>query len=512
MQRHFCRVLGFLLFVGQCAHGGGMMYQADYNGASNGLWNDNSFWSYTPSTPPPPAGGPNNSGTNSFMVNINSGSVNLNISPTITSFMQSSGTVNTASGAQNLTTNDFTWTGGAQIGSGSIAINGAATLGTGTGPSTLRPANKIISLNNQYVFKSAFVLSGGNTTINLAGTGTITGDTSFDTFGVNNRINNTGTLIISNPSPDAGMFLPFLNSGTVFLQNGQFKIGTFANQDQTGFFSTGAEATLQLTPFGGTVTFSNSATFSGNGTIDFNALSPGTVYVVGEGFQPAGVTKLSRGNLIRAIETVSSNGVILLGNGNMVLSDTPGRGALFTPSIATTGGTFSGAVDVKDNIVVINYTGISPINDISALITSGSNAGVHNGRGIRSSSLVGQTDSAIGYGEASETAVTTINGMPLDSTSIIIMPTLRGDSNLNGTVEIGDFAKLAANFNQAGMWTDGDFTGDMMVSISDFAAMASNFNRSFEDLPRTAIPEPAMGGLLMVALRWIPRNRKQARG
>jgi len=74
---------------------------------------------------------------------------------------------------------------------------------------------------------------------------------------------------------------------------------------------------------------------------------------------------------------------------------------------------------------------------------------------------------------------------------------LPGDANFDGTVNIGDFSRLAVNFNQGGMWWGkGDFDFDGTVNIADFALLAGNFNLvSFGDVPRAVVPEPVM---------WVP--------
>lgn len=80
---------------------------------------------------------------------------------------------------------------------------------------------------------------------------------------------------------------------------------------------------------------------------------------------------------------------------------------------------------------------------------------------------------------------------------------LPGDANFDGTVNINDFAILAANFNTTNRWWRfGDFDFNGTVNISDFALLAGNFNQSS---PRAAIPEPAgavaVAGLLFCSWR-----------
>jgi hypothetical protein len=80
-----------------------------------------------------------------------------------------------------------------------------------------------------------------------------------------------------------------------------------------------------------------------------------------------------------------------------------------------------------------------------------------------------------------------------------------GDANFDKIVDIGDFATLAANFNQPGTWLAGNFDGAGNVDIGDFALLAANFNQT---APRAAVPEPIGISLLAGAtLAMFPRRR-----
>lgn len=66
---------------------------------------------------------------------------------------------------------------------------------------------------------------------------------------------------------------------------------------------------------------------------------------------------------------------------------------------------------------------------------------------------------------------------------------LPGDANRDRSVNIGDFAILAGNFNQPGTFTAGDFNYNGSVEIGDFSILASAFNSYLAppaDLPRAA--------------------------
>lgn len=83
-----------------------------------------------------------------------------------------------------------------------------------------------------------------------------------------------------------------------------------------------------------------------------------------------------------------------------------------------------------------------------------------------------------------------------------------GDATGDNTVNISDFAVLAANFNQTGGYDQGNFNLDALVNISDFAILAANFNRTFPaDLPRgAAVPEP-VGLIALATFGLIARRR-----
>jgi plastocyanin len=56
-----------------------------------------------------------------------------------------------------------------------------------------------------------------------------------------------------------------------------------------------------------------------------------------------------------------------------------------------------------------------------------------------------------------------------------------GDANLDGTVNLGDFNVLAANFGQSGRtWETGDFDENGTVNLGDFNLLAASFGQSIQ--------------------------------
>ena len=70
---------------------------------------------------------------------------------------------------------------------------------------------------------------------------------------------------------------------------------------------------------------------------------------------------------------------------------------------------------------------------------------------------------------------------------------LPGDANLDGRVDLADFARLRANFGMPGVWSAGDFNGSGRVDLTDFALLRNGFNSG---LP---VPEPSPWVLLAVS-------------
>jgi hypothetical protein len=82
-----------------------------------------------------------------------------------------------------------------------------------------------------------------------------------------------------------------------------------------------------------------------------------------------------------------------------------------------------------------------------------------------------------------------------------------GDANLDGTVNLGDFNRLASSFGStSALWDDGDFNYDGIVNLADFNLLAANFGLSAAGSSATpgewsalgsAVPEPAGLGVVL---------------
>ncbi|MEM7806624.1 MAG: PEP-CTERM sorting domain-containing protein [Planctomycetota bacterium] len=96
-----------------------------------------------------------------------------------------------------------------------------------------------------------------------------------------------------------------------------------------------------------------------------------------------------------------------------------------------------------------------------------------------------------------------------------VTPSLPGDANGDGTVDLADFGILRANFGSTmGTFATGDFNGDMNVDLADFGILRANFGTStpsdiaaLDGWYASVVPEPttaaalALGSLCVLGRR-----------
>src|SRR5262249_31907736 len=97
--------------------------------------------------------------------------------------------------------------------------------------------------------------------------------------------------------------------------------------------------------------------------------------------------------------------------------------------------------------------------------------------GITSSSAklaaTGSTATALAYATGSQftsnTGQTTFDSLTFNPTDTLIMYTLAGDANMEGSVTFADFLQLQNHYNQPGTdWQGGDFNYDGSTTFADF--------------------------------------------
>jgi probable HAF family extracellular repeat protein len=220
-------------------------------------------------------------------------------------------------------------------------------------------------------------------------------------------------------------------------------------------------------------------------------------------------------SILTPVKFASAATISLAASSSLVLGG-PVTGAVSAVSLQT-----NSTLDLTNNNLVIDYAAgsASPIGSITTSIMGGYHGGQWNGQGIDSSTAASVFSdpskphkTALGVADASALGITNFSGQAVDSTSVLIRYTLRGDANLDGVVNALDFNLLATNFGTGGKrWDQGDFNYDGNVNTSDFTTMAANFGAT---MPAAGIstgalvPEPSTLAWLSLVTILTHRRRR----
>ena len=298
-----------------------------------------------------------------------------------------------------------------------------------------------------------------------------------------------------------------------------------------------ADATIaagQTLSLGGALSLTNGAHLSalGTGTLQIASTSvtgsAGAQAIANGGTLQAdvdlgtGVDVIAAAGEARFNATQHIRSLTVAANAKASVPDTAVAHVLRTSSLTLAG---SGTLELGDNAAVLDYTtGSSPASAIRAAIITGRTGG---GKGIVATKTAADTRTAIGYAEASAVGspTTFLGETGIDSTTLLIRVTLKGDATLNGTVGFEDLVLLAQNYNGTGkVWSEGDFDYNSTVDFSDLVSLAQNYNSTFSveeaagtfggdfasdwALAQSLVPEPTTLGVMMGASTLILRRRR----
>jgi hypothetical protein len=186
----------------------------------------------------------------------------------------------------------------------------------------------------------------------------------------------------------------------------------------------------------------------------------------------AGVRKLGAGTL--RVNRLLTNQVDVQAGTLQVIAGGGANVSVVKSVAVATGAGSTAKLDLTDNAMVIDYTDSSSLAAVTALVASGYANGAQTGAGIITST--GGASRAIGIADAS--ALTTVPAIfgTVDSTSVLLRTTYRGDSDLNGAVNFDDLLKLAQAYGLSSQrWTNGDSNYDGIVNFDDLLALAQNY-------------------------------------
>jgi hypothetical protein len=383
-------------------------------------------------------------------------------------------------------------------------------------------------------------------------------------------VTNAGTLEVE---PFAGLFItqPLSNTGDIRIgASGALSVSSAlsVNPGRSVVISGGLLSATNFTNFG---------SFSGFGQISGGVVNFGSMTFVGPSQIIGNLTNTTNGRIMVRNDRVlvtgmgTNNGSITVANGTIifdgglglaatagsvtlgsdgavlasyvrqnavVLDGGPGTPAIITSRRRAFGGDTSviraltimgpvaapnGRWDLGDAALIIDHDGASPFATVRDYIVAGYAGGAWSGTGLTSSAAASAPGRGLGYAEAGalfNTFPTTFAGQPIDNTSVLVAYARYGDANLDGTVNLQDFNRLAASFGQSNrFWQHGDFNYDGTINLQDFNRLAGNFGLSAAGPGVTpqdwanlaaAVPEPALGAAVVAFLTVIRPRRRRA--
>jgi autotransporter-associated beta strand protein len=440
------------------------------------------------------------SGTLTIAGGITTGGNNLTVSGAGTGIFANSGNVNFSgsnfvekdgTGAWNFANGTTTFAGNLHLNAGTVSF-----VSGGLGQTTINANGGVLKYdtgNTQDVSGVA-----GDPIIQYGGGAPIGIDTNGNTVTFNgtlaNNSNNTG--LTKYGSGTLTLAATEVYPGTTLVTGGDLNVtGSILNSsiltvNGTGdLILAGADAVSSSAPIsvssGAALTVTstqNLASIASSGIASFTA---GTS-IVGQG---SGVgTGAGGGSTVGGISGAGSltvNGTanlysstisqtfLTIGSASTVtIADSAAPGNTAATSVLT-GISDTGTLDLNNNdLIVLNTTQYSTAK---ALIANAYDSGAWDKPGITSSSARANASVyGLGYAQASTIGSTSFDGVSF-SDAVLVKYTLLGDTQLRGTVGIGDYDTVLSNYGTPQDWSGGNFHYSGVVGIGDYDDVLSNY-------------------------------------
>jgi hypothetical protein len=228
----------------------------------------------------------------------------------------------------------------------------------------------------------------------------------------------------------------------------------------------------------------------GTGIINVDETSATGPVTIGPGIaiEPVTVNNDNTGAATAIFAATQRIGGLTIGTGGVAVVASGGNKVLTTTDLSITG---TGKLDLTDQDMIIRYNPrANPFVTVQSLVTSGYAAGAWTGAGINSSAAAANSarTTGIGYADNATLGRTSLDGQPVDATSILLRYTLDGDANLDRTVGFNDLVIVAQNYGTTGNtnFAKGDFNYDGKVDFSDLAILAQRYNTALPEQPTPA--------------------------
>jgi hypothetical protein len=158
-------------------------------------------------------------------------------------------------------------------------------------------------------------------------------------------------------------------------------------------------------------------------------------------------------------------------SGGSTLELNSGQGNAGTSSFTSLTFSANSRLNLQDARLIVDYAsgGLSPYASLLNQLTAGTIRVQDSGPGV------------IAILQANEYAGTTFGGVPIDSSSVLLLATLGGDATGDRSVNFEDLLRLAQNYGRAtgATWAMGDGNYDGAVNFIDLLMLAQNYGRPF---------------------------------
>jgi len=426
-----------------------------------------------------------------------------------------------------------TYTGNTTITGGTLSISANADLGN---PAASATNLSFSGTGGTLQFTAAFALAASRgVTVNSGATGTfntganadsIAGAVSLASTGVLSKVG-TGSLELDAPLSLGNQSAIQVNNGTLRLKiaSGSPTIGSGATA------TVAAGATLELAgsnaTLGPAVNITNNSTNATTGGLYVSGTNQFVGTIGGTGNTVVGTAtvagSLTAYQIVQNSLTIGSGSTVTLapsGSGSTTNPAGPNNinfsSALTSLSIASSGGVYTGTLDIGNNGLVIAYgTAADPYGTIDHMIASGYNGGFWTSqpgsRGITSTLAgagvamhistplnIGLVDFTPGVGNYSNTTFISFEGQTVTTNAILIRLTYMDDVVLAGDMAqdnaTSDALLFAANYGSGTTWSVGDLTHDGMIGSDDALLFAANYTVGLPSLDGTTGNSAALGG------------------
>lgn len=313
-------------------------------------------------------------------------------------------------------------------------------------------------------------------TVTIAGAGATAGRVNFNNGSNSYTVDGPGALTLDVATGNAALNVALgthaINAPLVVNDTTDVSIAAAGGLSLGGALTLNNGAQLRVAS-GGALTI-NSATVAGSAGA---AVVANGGQVVANSNLGTGVDVNSVGGLVNLNATQRVRSVSATANGTVRLNDVATATVLRTSSLTVDAGS---TLNLGDNGAVVEYTGASPAAAIRTALIAGE-TGNWAGTGITGTKAAADSRYAVGYAEASDigSPTTFLGETGIDSTTVLVRVTLKGDVTLSGTVDFDDLVPLAQNYGGTGkVWSNGDVDYDGDVDFDDLVPLAQNYGAS----------------------------------